>query len=127
MRSGKARRHFGDRGKTNNELLPSFMPVPNDLGRIFQPFALLEKQCPNVLQKVIAIGGNLETSDMNLSVDDREHLCKEIAVVIHSAASVNFVDPIQKACRVNIQGVSNVLEQLAMKMDNLEVRKPGFT
>ena len=76
---------------------------------------------------MIAINGNLENSDLDLKVEDRERLCKEIAVVIHSAASVNFVDPIQKACKVNIQGVCNVLEPLAMKMDNLEVREPGFT
>ena len=77
-----------------------------------------------MLQKVIAISGNLETSDMGLSVEDRERLCKEIGVVIHSAASINLDETIQKTCKINLEGVCNLVEQLAMKVDNLEVCKP---
>ena len=102
------------------------MPIPNNRWQIFQPFALLESQSPSVLRKVTAISGNLETSDMDLSVEDRQRLCREIQVIIHSAASINFNDPIQKACRINLQGVYNMMEQLAIKMENLEVRTSGL-
>ena len=79
-----------------------------------------------MLGKVIAINGNLEAPDLGLSSEDRQLLCTEVTVVLHSASSVKFDDTIQKACQINVQGVYTLLDQLALKMDKLEVRNLYF-
>ena len=67
----------------------------------------------------MAIGGDIEIQDLGMSPEDMERLCDgEISVVIHAAASVNLDEPIQRALKANVQGVSNVLT-LANKLKNL--------
>ncbi|OXA38974.1 putative fatty acyl-CoA reductase CG5065 [Folsomia candida] len=82
------------------------------LRTIFQSpiFDLLKSQNPGALNKVRAIGGDITLPHLGISEDDRRHLTETVSVVIHSAASVKFNEPIKVALNINYHGTARILE-----------------
>ena len=58
--------------------------------------------------------------NLGLSYEDKEKLINEVNVIINSAASVNFDDPLQDALQINYFGSFRMLE-LAKQCKNLDV------
>ena len=86
-------------------------------------FSRLKKQMPNFLEwaesKIVPIQGDLVMDGLGLSASDKQLLSEKCQIIINSAASVNFDDPIQDALRINYFGCLNVLE-LAKSCKNLD-------
>ncbi|KAL7738540.1 hypothetical protein ACLKA6_006845 [Drosophila palustris] len=81
-------------------------------------FGVLLKTKPNMLDRVVSIAGDCQEPDLGISSKDRELLKKETQVVIHSAATVNFSDPLHIALDTNTRATYLML-QLAKEMGHL--------
>ena len=57
---------------------------------------------------------------LGLSNSDRQRVTSEVQVIINSAASVNFDDPLQDALKINYFGCQRMLE-LARECEHLDV------
>ena len=55
-------------------------------------------------QKIVAIQGDLVVENLGLSADDREAIVSNVDIIINSAASVNFDDPLKEALDINYFG-----------------------
>jgi thioester reductase-like protein len=77
----------------------------------FQEFAV---------SKIVPVTGDLIKEQLGIPEQDREMLREKIHIIINSAASVNFDDPLQDALQINYFGCQRVLE-LAKECRNLEV------
>ena len=87
-------------------------------------FSLLKKSHPDFLSyaesKIVPVQGDLTTDGLGLSDQDKAMLAENLNVIINSAASVNFDDPLQDALRINYFGCLNMLN-LAKSCKNLKV------
>lgn len=102
------------RPKKNDSVQGRFEVWKNE--PVFEP---LLKVKPNALQLVTPIPGDCSELGLGLSDGDRRILTSQVHVVIHSAASVRFVEPLHKALNINTRGTSLML-QLAKEMQCLE-------
>ena len=68
--------------------------------------------------KIIPIQGDLIVEGLGLSPEDLELIVNSVDIIINSAASVNFDDPLKDALNINYFGASRILE-LAKKCKNL--------
>ena len=62
---------------------------------VLQCFDLLRVQQPDFADKLHPIAGDLLEPDLAISPDDQTFLQENIDVVVHSAASVNFNEPLR--------------------------------
>ena len=91
---------------------------------IFQSeiFVNLFKEQPElfkiVKERVVPVNGDLATEGLGLEPAIRRQLCEEVEVILNSAASVNFDDPIRDAMQINYFGAKRILE-LAQNCKNL--------
>lgn len=83
---------------------------------LFDQF-LPSKDC---LNKIIAFPGDICHRDCGLTEEQQKILQDEVDIVIHSAASIRFTEPLKRSCVTHIEGTDNVVE-LAAKMPKLEV------
>ena len=60
--------------------------------------------------KIFPIGGDLTMKGLGLSQDSLQILLNEIDIVINSAASVNFDDPIHEALNINFFGALRLMD-----------------
>lgn len=74
-----------------------------------------------LLAKILAVEGDLELPKLGLCAKDQETIIKNVSVVFHSAASINFDLPLKKAFELNFQGSRRVLE-LSKQILNLKVK-----
>ncbi|XP_016954058.1 fatty acyl-CoA reductase wat [Drosophila biarmipes] len=84
-----------------------------------QVFEVLLKNKPHALEHVTPISGDCCAPEMALSQADRSILIAEVQVVIHGAASVRFIEPLQQAININTRAV-RLMVQLAKEMRRLE-------
>jgi len=70
--------------------------------------------------KIVAIQGDLIMENLGLSEEDRSMVVNDCHVIINSAASVNFDDPLQDALQINYFGCQRML-QLAKECKRLEI------
>jgi len=70
---------------------------------------------PNALDRVLFISGDCKEPDLGISFEDRKLLKEEAQVVIHSAATVNFAEPLHVALDTNTRATRLML-QLAKEM-----------
>jgi alcohol-forming fatty acyl-CoA reductase len=90
------------KGKTNEERLDKILT-----GFLFQE---MEKFDANFRSKLRIVNGDLELVDLGISNDDREYVKRNVEVVIHLAATVQFDEKLNKAITINIRGVKNILD-----------------
>ncbi|XP_060173760.1 fatty acyl-CoA reductase 3-like [Lycium barbarum] len=66
--------------------------------------------CSLVEEKVFAISGDISYENMGIRNSElREEMCKEIDIIINSAATTNFYERYDVAMNVNVVGAMNVL------------------
>ena len=87
---------------------------------LLQVFSKLRHDNPEVFEKAIPIKGDVMKPRLGLSDEDIDLLSAEVSVVFHSAATVNFDEPMRVALQMNVLGTKRILE-LSRKMKNLVV------
>lgn len=80
---------------------------------------MLRERNPKVLDKLIAVRGDVEALGIGLSAESLE-LLKDVSIIFHSAASVRFDDQLQYAILLNTRGTREVVE-FATKLKKLKV------
>ncbi|XP_034234298.1 putative fatty acyl-CoA reductase CG5065 [Thrips palmi] len=83
-------------------------------------FDRLRQENPAAMDKVVPIRGDCLLDGLGIGADDRSTLVERVSVIIHSAASVRFTDPIKTAVRMNLRSTVDIVE-LARQMKNLKV------
>ncbi|XP_063978989.1 putative fatty acyl-CoA reductase CG5065 [Diachasmimorpha longicaudata] len=74
-----------------------------------EPFKDLRVNHPERLKKLTVVSGDITAENLNLSVENRELLTREVSVVFHSAANVKFDVPLKNAIQMNTAGVKNLI------------------
>jgi len=67
----------------------------------------------------VPVAGDCELPDLGISAEDRKLLENEVQIVIHSAATVRFDEPLKVALDINTRGTL-LMVQLAKEMPRLE-------
>lgn len=75
------------------------------------------KNNPDVLDKMIAIEGDVSILGLGISSESRM-LLSDVSVVFHSAASVRFDDILQSAIILNTRGTHETIK-FALSLNNL--------
>lgn len=60
--------------------------------------------------RLVAVRGDVTTPGLGIEPDMREQLAEEVTAVVHSAASVSFSLPLDRARAINLDGTRRVLE-----------------
>ncbi|XP_017011208.2 fatty acyl-CoA reductase wat isoform X2 [Drosophila takahashii] len=82
-------------------------------------FEALLRVKPKALHLVTPISGDCSEPGLGLSEGDRRVLTTEVHVIIHSAASIRFVEPLHNALKINTRA-TRLMIQLAKEMQCLE-------
>lgn len=83
-------------------------------------FDLIHRTNPSVFDKIIPIEGDVTMPNLGISEDDKQILKKNVSIVIHSAATVNFNEPLKIAVNTNLRAMHELLS-LSRDMERLEV------
>ncbi|GBM42701.1 Fatty acyl-CoA reductase 1 [Araneus ventricosus] len=83
-------------------------------------FEKLKKETPELLGKVRVISGDASLPNLGMNKDDTRLLLKEVSIVFHCAAAVNFKKPLEFLLKNNVLSLSSVIE-LCRKMRKFEV------
>ncbi|XP_077559527.1 fatty acyl-CoA reductase 1-like [Haemaphysalis longicornis] len=81
-------------------------------------FERLKQEQPTALKKVKTVAGDLTQENLGLTSTDQDTLVAKVTVVFHSAAAINFNEPLKRAVELNILGTWRVVD-LCKKMSNL--------
>jgi len=73
-----------------------------------------------LLEKVVAVPGDITEDNLSLSSADRKMLTEEVSIVFHIAAALNMEADLKTAVNMNTVGAVRMLE-LCSEMKNLEV------
>lgn len=87
---------------------------------LLQAFEKLLKESPNLLNKLVAVDGDLEQSAVVLKETDRSRLANEVSVVFHFAASLRLEAALGPAVKANTKATQNLLE-FSQTLKNLKV------
>ena len=83
-------------------------------------FETLKRDHPTVLNKLVAVNGDILTPGLGLSETDLQMLIEHASVVFHSAARIKFDEDLRSALESNVKGPEIVLG-LCRKLKHLEV------
>ncbi|XP_015793649.1 putative fatty acyl-CoA reductase CG5065 [Tetranychus urticae] len=83
-------------------------------------FATIRSKNISSLNKVKSVSGDI-TSDLNLirNPSEEREVIENVSIVIHSAATIRFDEPLRRAININVDGTNRVL-QLCHKLKNLK-------
>lgn len=84
-----------------------------------QAFDRIRRIQPSLLEKLKVIRGDMTFDDLAISSADLKVLKKEVSVVVHSAATIRFDEPLKRATRINVTATKRVLE-LALQLRNIK-------
>lgn len=70
---------------------------------------LLSTTSPDIFKKLVAVSGDVGEDSLGLSAADRKLLVDKINVVIHSAATLDFQEPLRPTVTVNLLGTRQVM------------------
>jgi len=73
-------------------------------------FDVLRKRQPNFGMKVIPVVGDIRTDFFGINDADHRKLSANVSVVVHSAATLSFVEPLRVAVDMNVLGVRRALD-----------------
>ncbi|XP_050358331.1 putative fatty acyl-CoA reductase CG5065 [Nymphalis io] len=73
-------------------------------------FTILRKEKPSFVDKIVGIEGDV--SEINLGIHEKTwaSLTNEVNVIVHAAATINFVETIKKATLINVRGTREMLK-----------------
>ncbi|XP_037911216.1 putative fatty acyl-CoA reductase CG5065 isoform X2 [Hermetia illucens] len=74
---------------------------------------------PVLLEKIVCVAGDVTQSKLGLSDADYEMVLNDVTIVIHSAATVKFNEPLKNAGNLNAHGTKRLME-MCMKMRKLK-------
>ncbi|KOB72637.1 Fatty acyl reductase [Operophtera brumata] len=86
-------------------------------------FNRLREERPEDLQKIVPIAGDIVAPNLGINAEDEELLMEKVSVVIHSAATVRFNEPLKVALGINVEGTRKVLN-LCHRMKNVKLYPP---
>jgi len=84
-----------------------------------QAFDRIRRIQPKLLEKVKVVRGDITFDNLAISASDLKTLVREVSVVIHSAATIRFDEPLKRATRINVTATRRVLE-LALMLNHLK-------
>lgn len=84
---------------------------------LWQLFAGLSEESRG---RVVAVSGDVSQPSLGLSAEDRAALLRQVRVVFHCAATINFNAALAAAVNINVLGTRRVL-QLCKEMTALRV------
>jgi fatty acyl-CoA reductase len=73
-------------------------------------YSRLKQENPAALSKLIPIDGDISLPSLGMSSGDRARVTEDVSVVIHSAATVRFDEPLKLALNLNVGGTVRVVE-----------------
>ncbi|XP_052863077.1 putative fatty acyl-CoA reductase CG5065 [Anopheles cruzii] len=76
-------------------------------------FDRLRAKTPQLLEKVVCVGGDISLPQLGLSERDHQALLEQVSVVFHVAATVRFNEALAEAATLNTVGTKRVLELCA--------------
>ncbi|XP_075974623.1 putative fatty acyl-CoA reductase CG5065 [Anticarsia gemmatalis] len=82
-------------------------------------FERIKQNCPENLEKVIPIVGDISQPSLGIKPEDEQTLIDKVSVVIHSAATVKFNEPLPVAMNINLEGTQRVLS-LCKRINRME-------
>ncbi|XP_051161062.1 fatty acyl-CoA reductase wat-like [Leptopilina boulardi] len=83
-------------------------------------FHVLKEKNPSAINKVIPISGDVMKPGLGLSDIDRKTLINEVSIVVHSAATTRFDEPLNIAVSINVESVLEIIK-LCRELKNLKV------
>ena len=83
-------------------------------------FKRIRENYPQLMSKVEPVNGNITYPNLGISYDCLQTLKKEIDIVLHSAATIRFDEPLKKALEINLCGTETVIN-FCNQLDNLIV------
>lgn len=101
------------KGKNVQERVNELTSVP--------AFDKLRASHPDALEKIVAIEGDITKEKFGMSEADLKSIYDEVGVVIHSAATVSFSEPLRVATQINLLGTMEMMK-MCHQMKKLEVR-----
>lgn len=84
------------------------------------PYTFHLADVPERKKKVVAVNGDITLHDLGLSDADRRLLTAHVNIVVHLAATINFVAPIRESVVQNVVGTQNLV-RLAYDIARLDV------
>lgn len=84
-----------------------------------QAFDRIRRIQPSLLDKVKVVRGDVTFDDLAISTADLKTLKKEVSIVVHSAATIRFDEPLKRATRINVTATKRVLD-LALQLKNIK-------
>ena len=85
-----------------------------------QLFDQIRNTTPEVLEKLVAVEGDIMEPGLGISEEDTELLATCVSVVFHAAATVKFDEAIKLSLQMNVLGTKRIVE-LCHKMPKLVV------
>lgn len=104
------------KGKNVRECVNELIRVP--------AFDKLRESHADALEKIIAIEGDITKEKFGMSDADLKLLYDKVGVVIHSAATVRFTEPLRVATQINLLGTMEIMK-MCHQMKKLEVKFEG--
>ncbi|GAB1866827.1 Fatty acyl-CoA reductase [Camponotus japonicus] len=73
-------------------------------------FDRIRSECPDVLNKIFPVKGDLGMPELGLQPEDKEMLIQRVNIVFHIAATVRFNEPLKIAVNLNTRGTDRMLD-----------------
>jgi len=86
----------------------------------FQIFNGIREKQPELLDKVMAVSGDITSDNLGLNMQDESELVENVQIIFHCAAVIKFNEKLKDAVNSNTTGIWRII-QLALKMKNLQV------
>lgn len=83
-----------------------------------QCFDAVRESCPETLDKVVPISGDISEPNLGVGDEDAKLLSENVSVVFHLAATVKFDAPIRESLTMNVLGVKEMVK-MAREMKKL--------
>lgn len=71
---------------------------------------MLKEASPDIFQKLVPIQGDVSDENLGISPADRKTLIDNVNVVIHSAATLDFHEPLLPTVNTNLLGTRRIME-----------------
>lgn len=82
-------------------------------------FERLQREAPEAMRKVIAIKVDYNAFDLDINVEEKQQIVKEVNIVFNVVASVKFNEKLQDAFNINVNGTKKVVN-LTLEITNLK-------
>ena len=83
-------------------------------------FDVLREKNPKALSKIILIEGDTSKLELGISKENQKILCDKVSVIIHSAATVKFNEPLKVAVNTNLRSLDELIK-MSRQMEDLKV------